>query len=110
MNGLICSVVFLLYLMCQKYFLKLYISGNTFRSRKAIANLRAFCHSKSIPESAIKIVDIMQAPEIAETHKILITPTLVKELPLPQEKIIGDLSNTEILALVFDLPVQPPKH
>ena len=93
--------------MCQKYFLKLYVSGNTFRSRKAIANLRAFCRDRGIPENTIKIVDILQHPEIAEGHKILITPTLVKEFPLPQEKIIGDLSNTEILALVLELPLQP---
>lgn len=97
--------------MCQKYFLKLYISGNTFRSRKAIANLKAFCQSQSIPKSAIEIVDILQYPEIAEAQKILITPTLIKELPLPQEKIIGDLSNTEVLSLVLDLPIQiPPKQ
>lgn len=98
--------------MCQKYFLKLYVSGNTFRSRKAIANLRAFCRNRGIPEHTIEIVDLLQHPEIAEGQKILITPTLVKESPLPQEKIIGDLSNTEILSLVLDLPLHPlpPKH
>lgn len=98
--------------MCQKYRLKLYVSGNTFRSRKAIANLKAFCKNRGISENTIEIVDLLQHPEIAEGHKILITPTLVKEFPLPQEKIIGDLSNTEILSLVLDLPLQPspPKH
>ena len=93
--------------MCQKYFLKLYVSGNTFRSRKAIANLKAFCQSKEITENMIKIIDILQYPEIAEAQNILITPTLVKEFPLPQEKIFGDLSNTEVLSLVLDLPIQP---
>lgn len=98
--------------MCQKYLLKLYVSGNTFRSRKAIANLKAFCQGKSIPENSIEIVDLLQHPEIAEARKILITPTLVKEFPLPQEKIIGDLSNTEILSLVLEFPPQhrSPKY
>lgn len=98
--------------MCQKYLLKLYVSGNTFRSRKAIANLKTFCQNRGISEHTIKIVDLLQHPEIAEGQKILITPTLVKEFPLPQEKIIGDLSNTEVLSLVLDLPLNPspPRH
>lgn len=92
--------------MCQKYRLKLYVSGDTPRSRRAIANLQAFCDRVLAQKSTVDIVDIIKYPEIAESEKILITPTLIKELPLPQERIIGDLSNTEILAFALNLAPQ----
>ncbi|GAB4526419.1 MAG: circadian clock protein KaiB [Pleurocapsa sp.] len=92
--------------MCQKYILKLYVSGNTPRSRRAIANLQGFCDRQLPKQSIIEIVDIKKSPELAEAEKILITPTLVKEFPLPQERIIGDLSDTEVLIFAFNLPLQ----
>ena len=87
----------------SKIFFKLYVSGNTLRSRRAIANLRAFCDRELQYQSQIEIIDVTESPEIAESEKILITPTLVRELPLPQERIIGDLSNTKVLSLALDL-------
>ncbi len=89
--------------MCQKYILKLYVSGDSPRSRRAIANLQEFCDRELPQNSQIQIVDLLKFPEIAEAEKILITPTLVKELPLPQERIIGDLSNREVLYFALDL-------
>lgn len=89
--------------MCQKYLLKLYVSGDTARSRRAIANLKKFCHQQLSETSQIEIIDIIKSPEIAESEKILITPTLVKEFPLPQERIIGDLSDIQVLAFVLNL-------
>ena len=83
--------------------LKLYVSGDTIRSKRAIANLKSFCDQELPKESIIKIIDVVKSPEIAEAEKILITPTLVKELPLPEERIIGDLSNTEVLFFALDL-------
>ena len=91
--------------MCQKLILKLYISGNTLRSRRAIANLKLFC-DRDLPQiGTIKIIDVVKYPKIAEAEKILITPTLVKEFPQPQERIIGDLSDTQVLSLVLNLPL-----
>ena len=90
--------------MCQKYILKLYISGNTPRSQRAVANLQAFCHRELPQQSIIEIIDINQSPEVAEAEKILITPTLIKEFPLPQERIIGDISNPETLTFALNLP------
>ena len=87
----------------SKIFLKLYVSGDSLRSRKAISNLKAFCDRELVEESKIEIVDVAKFPEIAEAEKILITPTLIRELPLPQERIIGDLSNTETLAFVLNI-------
>ena len=86
--------------MCQ-ISLKLYISGNTLRSKRAIANLQSFCQRELPYKNAIEIIDVVKFPEIAEAEKILITPTLVRELPLPKERIIGDLSNTEILTFAL---------
>ena len=88
--------------MCQKLFLKLYVSGNTIRSQKAINNLKTFCQKELIKESVITVIDITKNPEIAEEKKILITPTLVRELPLPQERVIGDLSDAKVLALILN--------
>ena len=87
----------------SKIFLKLYVSGDSLRSRKAISNLKEFCDRELAEESKIEIVDVAKFPEIAEAEKILITPTLIRELPLPQERIIGDLSNTETLAFVLNI-------
>ena len=86
----------------SKIFLKLYISGDTLRSRKAIFNLRTFCDRQLPLKTKIEVIDVAKNPEIAEAKKILITPTLIKELPQPQERIIGDLSDTEVLAFVLN--------
>lgn len=90
--------------MCQKYILKLYVSGDSPRSRRAIANLQEFCDRELPQISQIQVVDLLKYPEIAEAEKILITPTLIKELPLPQERIIGDLSQREVLYFALSLP------
>ena len=87
----------------SKIFLKLYVSGDSLRSRRAISNLQEFCDRELPQKSQIEIIDVAKSPEIAEAEKILITPTLVRELPLPKERIIGDLSNTEVLAFVLNI-------
>ena len=87
----------------SKIFLKLYVSGDSLRSRKAISNLQTFCDRELNGESQIEIVDVAKSPGIAEAEKILITPTLVREFPQPQERIIGDLSDTEVLAFVLNI-------
>ena len=89
--------------MCQKFILKLYVSGDTPRSRRAITNLQSFCDRQLPKQINIEIIDINQSPEVAEAEKIIITPTLIKEFPLPQERIIGDLSNTEVLTFALNL-------
>ena len=87
----------------SKIFLKLYVSGDSLRSRRAISNLQEFCERELTQESKIEIIDVFEHPEIAEAEKILITPTLVREFPQPQERIIGDLSNIEVLAFALNL-------
>ncbi|MEL6579685.1 MAG: circadian clock KaiB family protein [Cyanobacteria bacterium J06621_12] len=90
----------------SKIFLKLYISGDTMRSKIAIANLKAFCDRELPQATNVEIVDVTKYPEIAEAKKILITPTLIKELPQPEERIIGDLSDTKVLSFALNLPLK----
>lgn len=84
----------------KRYVLKLYINGQTPRSRQAIANLHAICEGALGREGyKLTIIDVLERPHLAEEDKILATPVLIREVPLPQRRIIGDLSNqTRVLA------------
>jgi len=77
----------------QRYVLRLCISGMTPRSREAITNLRQICDTYFPGHYQFEIIDIYQQPELAATHHILATPTLLKSSPLPVRRLIGDLSN-----------------
>ncbi|HEY2464121.1 MAG TPA: circadian clock KaiB family protein [Steroidobacteraceae bacterium] len=77
------------------YVLRLFITGTTSRSSRAIANLRRLCEERLHGEYDLEVVDIYQHPEAAKQHQILAAPTLVKMLPLPLRRIIGDLANEE---------------
>ncbi len=79
----------------SKFTFKLYITGKTQRSEQAILNLRKICKDVLSSQCDITVIDILEAPELAETKKIIATPTLIKETPLPTRRIIGDLSNLE---------------
>lgn len=79
--------------MCKKL-LKLFVTGKTVRSLNAIENLKRIC-SESYGEFEIEIIDVLEHPQMAEDAKIIATPTLIKELPLPIRRIIGDLSDKE---------------
>jgi circadian clock protein KaiB len=79
----------------DKFVLKLYITGQTPRSEMAIQNLRRICEEKLSNRYEVVIIDILEYPELAEKEKILATPTLVKELPPPIRRVIGDLSNMQ---------------
>lgn len=84
------------------YILKLYITGQTPYSLRAIDNLNNICRELK-EEYELRVIDILKDPQLAEDDKIIATPTLVKELPPPLRKIIGDLSNTEKVLLGLDL-------
>ena len=79
----------------SSYRLKLYITGQTPRSRGAIRNLKRLINDLVPDRCELDIIDVLENPQVAEDDKILATPTLVKEMPLPQRRIIGDLSDTE---------------
>jgi circadian clock protein KaiB len=77
------------------YVLRLFITGTTSRSSRAIANLRRVCEERLHGEYDLEVVDIYQHPSAAQEHQILAAPTLVKLLPLPLRRIIGDLADEE---------------
>jgi len=86
-----------------KYLLKLYVTGKTPRSERAIANLKAICEEELNNQYELIIIDVLERPQLAEEEKILATPTLIKQLPPPLRRIIGDLSDKEKVLLGLDL-------
>ena len=89
--------------MSKNYLLKLFVTGQTPRSELAIENLRRICEEEFQNEYELIVIDILQRPQLAEDEKILATPTVIKELPLPIRRIIGDLSDNEKVLLGLDL-------
>ena len=86
-----------------KYALCLYVAGETPKSLSALANLKRIC-SEHLEESyRIKVVDLRKNPKLARDHQILALPTLVRQLPSPIRKIIGDLSDTERVLVGLDI-------
>lgn len=89
----------------MNYLLKLYIAGRDARAQAAIANLRHLCEHELRGQYELEIIDVLEDPERAEQAKILATPTLIKQLPPPLRRVIGDLSDKE--KLLFGLDVRP---
>jgi circadian clock protein KaiB len=83
--------------------LKLYIAGQTPRSMAALANLKRIVDEHLGGQYQIEVIDLLEKPQLAKGDQILAVPTLVKDLPLPVRKIIGDLSNTERVLVGLDL-------
>ena len=91
------------------YRLRLIVAGRTLRSRRAIDNLRQICDSRLIGMVDLEVIDIYQLPEMAQEYQVVAAPTLLKLLPLPVRRIIGDLSNSEQILRSLDLlPVSTP--
>jgi circadian clock protein KaiB len=88
------------------YLLRLYVTGSTPRSVRAIQNIRAICEEQLHGRYELDVVDIYQHPAGISTEQIVVTPTLVKQLPLPVRKLIGDLSNTERVLVGLDIRPQ----
>ena len=86
-----------------KYILRLYIAGMTPKSTRAIANIKKICEEELEGRYELEIIDVYQQPEIAATEQIIAAPTLIKKLPLPLRKVIGDLSDKERVVLGLDL-------
>jgi circadian clock protein KaiB len=85
------------------YVLRLYVSGMTPNSKQAIKNVQSICEEHLEGRYQLEIIDIFQQPIFAKAGQIVAAPTLVKELPLPLRKFIGDLSQTEKILLKLDV-------
>jgi circadian clock protein KaiB len=77
----------------NRFVLKLYISGQTWKSQQAVCNLERICRNEISGDSELVVIDVLEQPQLAEDDQILATPTLVRELPLPVRCIVGDLSD-----------------
>ena len=94
----------------NKFKLTLYITGQTPNSQRAIANMRRICEEELAGQYELVIIDVLERPQLAEDQKILATPTLIKALPPPLARVIGDLSDTEKVLIGLNMePLQKPK-
>src|ERR1035437_5182163 len=89
------------------WILWLYVAGQTPRSLAAFANLKRICEDNLKGRYTIKVIDWLERPQLAEDDQILAIHTLLRKLPLPLCKIIGDLSNTERVLMGLDLKLTP---
>jgi circadian clock protein KaiB len=87
----------------ERWNLRLYVAGQTPRSLSAVANLKRFCEAHLAGRYSIEIVDLVENPRLARGDQIVAIPTLVRKLPSPIRKIIGDLSNTDRVFVGLDL-------
>lgn len=87
----------------ESWSLKLYVAGQTPKSITALANLKTICEQHLANQYKIEVIDLMRNPQLARQDQILAIPTLVRNLPTPIKKIIGDLSNREKVLIGLDV-------
>jgi circadian clock protein KaiB len=86
-----------------RYVLRLYITGTTPQSMRAVVNIRRICEEYMQGRYELEIIDLSQHPALAEGEQIIAAPTLIKQFPLPLRRFIGDLSQTDRILLGLDL-------
>lgn len=91
----------------KKYELRLYVAGNTAKSVTALNNLKKYCEEHLQGQYVIEVIDLLVQPQLAEGDQIFAIPTLVRKVPEPIRKIIGDLSNEE--KVLVGLNIRPHK-
>jgi circadian clock protein KaiB len=91
----------------EKFVLKLYVAGSSPRAALAIANLQRICEEDLHGAYTLEIIDVHEKPEVAESDRILATPTLIKQLPPPLRRVIGDLSDREKVLLGLEVQKRP---
>jgi len=87
----------------MKYVLRLYVTGRSAASMQAVRNLERICREDLNGEYNLRVIDVLEFPQLAEDDKILVTPTLVKLMPSPSKKIIGDLGRRENVLQGLDI-------
>ena len=92
----------------EKYVLKLYVTGMTRRSQQALRNIKKVMHEQAGDNYELEVVDIYQQPALAKGDQIIAVPTLIKKLPAPLRRLIGDLSQEDRIILGLDLKPKNP--
>jgi circadian clock protein KaiB len=87
----------------KEYVLRLYVAGTTSKSIRAVANIKEICEGNLKNRYDLEVIDIYQQPVLTKGEQIIAAPTLVKQLPLPLRKFIGDMSDTERILVGLDL-------
>ncbi|HEX5394127.1 MAG TPA: circadian clock KaiB family protein [Rhodocyclaceae bacterium] len=90
-----------------RYVLRLFVSGATPRSSNAIANIKAICERELAGRYELEVIDVYQQPELARSEALVAVPTLIKTLPPPIRRLIGDLSQAEKVLVGLDLRPRP---
>lgn len=83
--------------------LRLYVAGQTPKSIRAIANLKSICEEHLFGEYQMEVIDLYQQPQLAQGEQIIALPTLIRTIPPPLRRIIGDMSNTERVLVGLDI-------
>lgn len=92
-----------------RYHLRLYVTGNTPLSSRAISNIKALCEKHLKDRFVLTIIDLYEHKELAQADQILAAPTLIRDLPLPVRRLIGDLSHEDRVLVALDLPPTEPQ-
>ncbi len=87
----------------ESYILRLYVTGTTEKSIRAISNIRKICDDHLAGRYELEVIDLYQTPNLAKGEQIIAAPTLIRKLPLPLRRIIGDMSNTGRVLVGLDL-------
>ena len=85
------------------YVLRLYVTGTTMQSMRAIENIKKICEEYLQGRFELEVIDLYQQPQLAQGEQIIAAPTLIKKLPLPLRRVIGDMSNAERVLVGLDL-------
>jgi len=91
----------------ERWILRLYVAGQTPKCITAFTNLKKICEEELKGKYTIEVIDLLQNPHLSKDDQILAIPTLVRKLPVPVRKIIGDLSNTERVLIGLDIKQHP---
>jgi circadian clock protein KaiB len=94
----------------RRYVLRLYVTGATANSMRAIVNIKAICEEHLHGRYALEIIDVYRQPVLAKDEQIIAAPTLIKTLPLPLRRFIGDMSRTEKILVGLDLQAAPENN
>ena len=90
----------------DKYLLRLYVSRSTFKSKVAVANITRVCKDHLNGRYRLEVIDIYQQAQLARDEQIVAVPTLIKRLPLPLQRLVGDMSNLSEVLFGLDLKVR----